>query len=224
MSTKCKVVSGERVKALFRDGQRIMIGGFANHGNPRRLIDLLVESGAKDLFIISNDSGDPDLTTGRLVRSGQATRWICSHVGMNPEMGKAAAEGRIKVELNPQGTLAERIRSGGAGIGGVLLRTGIGTVIEEGKRKIEVDGVEYLLETPLTAEIALVHARKADEYGNLVYRGTSRNFNPLVATAGKIVVVEADEIVPTGSLDPDEIHTPGIFVHMILGNDKGGKS
>ncbi len=214
-----KVIAKEAVGALFKDGQTVMIGGFANHGNPKRLIDVLVESGARGLTVISNDSGDPDYTTGRLVRSGQATRWICSHVGMNPEMGKAVAEGRIDLELNPQGTLAERIRSGGAGVGGVLLRTGLGTVIEEGKRKIEVDGVEYLLETPLRADIALVHARKADGCGNLVYRGTSRNFNPLVAMAGRIVVVEAEEIVPIGSLDPDEIHTPGIFVHMILAND-----
>lgn len=207
------------IRSLFKDGQTVMIGGFANHGNPRRLIDILVESGARDLTVISNDSGDPDVTTGRLVRSGQAVKFICSHVGMNPEMGKAFAEGRIKVELNPQGTLAERIRSGGSGIGGVLLRTGLGTVIEQGKRKIEVDGVEYLLETALTADVALVHAQKADAYGNLVYRGTSRNFNPLVAMAGKIVVVEAEEIVPVGSLGVDEIHTPGIFVSMILANE-----
>jgi acetate CoA/acetoacetate CoA-transferase alpha subunit len=218
---KSKLISDEAVKDLFKDGLRIMIGGFANHGAPARLIDLLVESGAHGLTIISNDSGDPDLTVGRLVRSGQAKKFICSHVGRNPEMGKACAEGRIEVELSPQGTLAERIRCGGGGIGGVLLRTGMGTVIEEGKRKIEVDGVEYLLETPLVADIALVKAKKADEYGNLVYRGTSRNFNPLIAMAGKLVIVEAEEIVPVGALDADSIHTPGILVHKILERKRG---
>jgi acetate CoA/acetoacetate CoA-transferase alpha subunit len=214
-----KIASSETIKSLFKDGQSVMIGGFANHGNPNRLIDILVESGVQGLTVIANDSGDPDITTGRLVRSGQANKFICSHVGMNPEMGKANAEGRIQVELNPQGTLAERIRSGGAGIGGVLLRTGLGTIIEEGKRKIEVDGVEYLLETALTADVALVHAQKVDGYGNLVFRGTSRNFNPLVAMAGKVVIVEAEEIVPIGALGVDEIHTPGIFVSVILANE-----
>ncbi|MCM8711246.1 CoA transferase subunit A [Clostridium sp. SYSU_GA19001] len=211
-----KVVSKAKIMEQFKDGQRIMIGGFANRGNPDKIIDLLVESKVKNLTIIANDAGDPGITNGKLVRSGQVKKYICSHVGMNPEAGEAASEGKFELELVPQGTLAERIRCGGAGLGGVLVKTGIGTLIEEGKRKIEVDGETYLLETPLKADISLVKAHKADTMGNLVYRGTSRNFNPLVAMAGKLVIVEAEEIVPAGSLNPDEIITPGVFVHMIL--------
>jgi acetate CoA/acetoacetate CoA-transferase alpha subunit len=216
---KSKVVSKETIKKQFHDDQTIMMGGFACHGSPDRLIDLLVETGVQNLHMISNDAGDPDKCAGRVLYSGQAVSWICSHVGMNPDMGKACAEGKIKAEFNPQGTLVERIRCGGAGIGGILLRAGMGTVIEEGRRKVELDGVEYILWSPLTADIALVHAKKADEYGNLIFHGSSRNYNPIVAMAGKFVIVETEEIVPTGSLDIDAIHTPGIFVHMILAND-----
>lgn len=205
---------------LFHDDMSLMIGGFANRGSAKNLIDMVVESGVQNISIISNDSGDPDLTVGRLVRSGQAKRLTASHVGMNPELGEAVLAGRMELELSPQGTLAERIRCGGAGMGGILVKTGLGTVIEEGKQKIEVNGETYLLETPLTAEIALVKAYKADTMGNLVYKGTQRNFNPLVAMAGKTVIVEAEEIVPVGSLDMDEIHTPGLFVSMVWNREE----
>ena len=210
-----KVVSKSEIMKLFHDDMTLMCGGFANRGNPRKLIDMVVESGVQNLSIISNDAGDPDLTIGRLIRSRQAKKLIASHVGMNPELGQAVLEGRIELELSPQGTLAERIRCGGTGMGGVLIKTGLGTVIEEGKQKIDVNGQSYLLELPLTAEIALVKAYKADALGNLVYKGTQRNFNPLVAMAGKTVIVEAEEIVPVGALDMDGIHTPGVFVSLV---------
>jgi len=210
-----KLASKSEIMKLFHDGMSLMIGGFANRGSAKKLIDMVVESGVQNISIISNDSGDPDLTVGRLIRSGQAKKITASHVGMNPELGEAVLSGRMELELSPQGTLAERIRCGGAGMGGILVKTGLGTIIEEGKQKIEVNGETYLLETPLTAEIALVKAHKADAMGNLVYRGTQRNFNPMVAMAGKTVIVEAEEIVPVGSLDMDEVHTPGVFVSMI---------
>lgn len=218
MSNISKIVSKNEIMKLFNDNMTIMCGGFANKGNPKKLIDMVVESGVQSLTIISNDAGDPDLTTGRFIRSGQAKKLIASHVGMNPELGQAVLAGKMELELSPQGTLAERIRCGGAGLGGVLVKTGIGTVIEAGKQKLEVNGQTYLLEVPLTADIALIKAYKADAMGNLVYKGTQRNFNPLVAMAGKTVIVEAEEIVPVGSLDMDEIVTPGVFVSLIWDN------
>lgn len=210
-----KLASKSEIMTQFHDNMTLMIGGFANRGNARKLIDMVVESGVKNIAVISNDAGDPDLTIGRLIRSGQAKKLTASHVGMNPELGEAVLAGRMELELSPQGTLAERVRCGGAGLGGVLVKTGLGTIIEEGKEKIEVNGQTYLLELPLTADIALVKAYKADTMGNLVYKGTQRNFNPLVAMAGKTVIVEAEEIVPAGTLDMDEIHTPGLFVSMV---------
>lgn len=218
MSNISKLVSKNEIMKLFKDNLTIMCGGFANKGNPDKLIDMVVESGIRNLTLISNDAGDPDLTIGRFVRSGQAKKLIASHVGMNPELGQAVLAGKMELELCPQGTLAERIRCGGTGLGGVLIKTGIGTVIEEGKQKLEVNGQTYLLELPLTADIALVKAFKADTHGNLVFKGTQRNFNPLVAMAGKTVIVEAEEIVPVGSLEMDEIVTPSIFVSMIWDN------
>lgn len=218
MSEINKVTSKSEIVKLFKDNMTIMCGGFANRGSAKKLIDIAVESGAQNLTIISNDAGDPDLTIGRFIRSGQAKKLISSHVGMNPELGQAVLSGKMELELSPQGTLAERIRCGGTGLGGVLIKTGIGTIIEEGKQKLEVGGQTYLLETPLTADIGLVKAYKADTMGNLVFKGTQRNFNPLVAMAAKIVVVEAEEIVPAGSLDMDEIITPGLFVAFIYDN------
>lgn len=215
-----KLVSKSEIMKLFHDDMTIMIGGFANRGSAKKLIDMVVESDVQNITIISNDAGDPDLTVGRLIRSGQAKKLTASHVGMNPELGEAVLAGRMELELSPQGTLAERIRCGGAGMGGVLIKTGIGTIIEEGKQKIEVNGQAYLLETPLTAEIALVKSYKADTLGNLTYKGTQRNFNPLVAMAGKIVIVEAEEIVPVGTLEMDEIHTPGVFVTMVWNKEE----
>jgi acetate CoA/acetoacetate CoA-transferase alpha subunit len=218
-----KVVDAQTIKAVFKSGQTIMVGGFALRGVPDKLLDLVVESGIKDVTMISEDGGDPGLAPGKLVRSGQVSKMICSHVGKNPEVGRLIAEGKLNAELIPQGTLVERIRCGGAGIGGVLLRTGLGTVVEKGKQKVTVNGQEFLLELPLHADIALIHAKKADTMGNLVYHGASRNFNPVMATAADLVIVDADEIVPAGTLNLDEIVTPGVFVGMILENKEGNR-
>ncbi|MHB8074659.1 CoA transferase subunit A [Desulfosporosinus fructosivorans] len=211
-----KIYAREEVLKKFTDGQRIMIGGFASRGVPDNLIDLLVESGAKNLTIISADTGQSGIGVGKLVSSKQMNRAIISHVGKNPDTGRAASTGELEVEFSPQGNLAERIRCGGTGLGGVLVTTGLGTVIEQGKQKVVVAGKTYLLETPLHADIALVKAWKADTMGNLVYRGTSRNFNPLVAMAADLVIVDTEEIVPIGTIDPNHVVTPGLLVHMIL--------
>jgi acetate CoA/acetoacetate CoA-transferase alpha subunit len=204
------------VAAKFADGQTIMVGGFAVHGVPNLLLDVLVQSAVKDLTIISNGAGDPGVGVGKIFRSRQARKHITSHTGTNPELCKMVSKKEIALELCPMGTLVERIRCGGAGLGGVLLKTGIGTVAEEGMQKLEVDGETYLLAKPLRADIALVHAWKADSVGNLVFRGTSENFNPLIAMAADLVIAEADEIVEVGSIDPDLVDTPGVFVNMVL--------
>lgn len=211
-----KLKSAEEIKALFYNSMTLMIGGFANHGSPKRLIDLIVDSGVQGINVISNDAGDPDLTNGRLVRSRQAVKFTSSHVGMNPELGEAIATGEIELVLCPQGNLAERIRCGGAGLGGVLVKTGLGTVMQEGKQLVEVNGETWMLETPLRANIAIIKAHKADKIGNLTYRGSAQNFNPLVAMAADIVIVEADEIVEVGELDENIVVTPSVFVTYIL--------
>ena len=204
----------------FSDGQTIMIAGFAGTGEPKELTDMLLESGSRNLTIISNDTGYAGEGVGRIFESGQGIKLICSYIGMDPGalamVDRKVSSGELELELNPQGTLCERIRSGGAGLGGILTPTGIGTVIEKGKQKIEVNGKTYLLETALHADIALIKAWKADTVGNLIYRGTSRTYNPVMATAGDLVIVVVDEIVPIGTLDPEIIVTPGVFVNMIM--------
>jgi len=211
-----KVVSRQAALAKFNDGQTIMIGGFLAVGTPESLVDGLIERQIKDLTIIGNDTGFVDKGIGKLVVNKQAKKVIVSHIGTNPETGRQMHAGELEVELGPHGTLAERIRCGGAGLGGVLTPTGVGTVVEKGKEKIDIQGRTYLLELPLRADIALIKAAKADTMGNLVYRRSARNFNPLMAMAADLVIVEAEEIVEVGSLDPDEIMTPGILVDMIV--------
>jgi acetate CoA/acetoacetate CoA-transferase alpha subunit len=206
----------DEIVALFRDGQTIVVGGFANHGVPNGLIDCVLDSGARHLTLLSNDTGDADLTIGRLIHNDRVDRVIGSHIGMNTETVAAVEAGRIEVTLIPQGSLAERLRCGGAGLGGVLTKTGLGTVAEKGKQIIEVDGEAWLLEPALRGDVALVRAHSADPYGNLTYRGTSRNFNPLVARAAGITVVEADHLVELDEIEPDRVVTPGVFVDMIL--------
>jgi acetate CoA/acetoacetate CoA-transferase alpha subunit len=208
------------VATKFADGQTIMIGGFANNGVPNILIDILVQSKVKNLTVITNGASDPGIGLGKLVRSRQIAKFIGSHVGTNPEASKMVLAGKMQLELCPQGTLVERMRCGGVGLGGVLLKTGMGTVAEEGVQKLEIDGETYLLAKPLRADISLVHARKADAYGNLVYRGTSQNTNPLVAMAADLVIAETEEIVPYGSIDPDQVDTPGPFVDMVLAEEE----
>jgi acetate CoA/acetoacetate CoA-transferase alpha subunit len=211
-----KVVNKEDVFGKICDGQSIMIGGFLAVGTPEGLVDIMVEKQIKNITVITNDTGFVGKGTGKLVVNKQLKKAIVSHIGTNQETGKQMNAGELEVELVPQGTLAERIRCAGAGLGGVLTPTGVGTIVEEGKEKITRDGKTYLLETPLSADIALIKAAKADTFGNLVYCRSARNFNPLMAMAAKLVIVEAEEIVEVGSLDPDEIITPGVFVNMII--------
>ncbi len=215
-----KIFNKEDVIKQFKDGQTIMIAGFAGTGEPVELTSLLLESGAKNLTIISNDTGYSGRGVGRLLDSGQCKKLICSYIGMDPHaletVDRMKSSGELELQLNPQGTLNERIRCGGAGLGGVLTQTGLGTVIEEGKQKIEVDEKAYLLETALHADIALIKALKADTFGNLIYRGTSRTYNPVMATAADTVIALVDEIVPIGTFDPEIVVTPGVYVNMIL--------
>jgi acetate CoA/acetoacetate CoA-transferase alpha subunit len=206
----------DEIVSLFHDGQTIVVGGFANHGVPNALIDCVLDSGARHLTLLSNDTGDADLTVGRLIHNGRVDRFIGSHIGMNSETVAAVEEGKIDVTLIPQGSLAERIRCGGSGLGGVLTKTGLGTIAENGKQILEVNGETWLLEPALRGDIALVRARTADPYGNLTYRGTSRNFNPLVAKAADVTVAEADHLVELDEIEPDRVVTPGVFVDMIL--------
>ncbi|MBO7278891.1 MAG: CoA transferase subunit A [Bacteroidales bacterium] len=210
-----KLISIEDAVAKIQDGATIMIGGFLAAGSPNRIIDALVASGVKDLTVICNDSGFPDRGMGKLVVNKQVKKLIVSHIGTNPETGNQMNAGELEIEFVPQGTLAERIRAKGAGLGGVLTRTGLGTIVAEGKETVKVDGVEYLLEKPLGADVALIGASVADEIGNLFYKGTTQNFNPLMASAADLVIVEAEELVKAGEIAPENIHTPSIFVDHI---------
>lgn len=195
----------------------MMIAGFTNVGAPNRFIVKMVEKGIKDIHLISNDVGNDHTDgLGTLVCQKRVASLIASHIGLNPEAGRQMSAGEMEVTLIPQGTLAERIRCGGAGLGGVLTPTGIGTVVAEGKQVINVNGKDYLLETPLRAEVAILHAVKADTAGNLVYNRCGRNFNPVMAMAADLVIVEAEEIVEVGQLDPDEIMTPGVCVDLVV--------
>jgi len=211
-----KEIGIDKAIDLVQDGMTIMVGGFLGCGNPHRLIDKLVEKGTKDLTLICNDTSFPDFGVGKLVLNKQIKKCIVSHVGTNPETGRQMNAGEMEVVLVPQGTLAEQVRAGGAGLGGILTPTGVGTVVEEGKQKIEIDGVEYLLELPLKADIALIAGETVDKSGNIVYFGATRNFNELMATAAEIVIVEAEQVVEIGELDANDVVTPGIFVTHIV--------
>lgn len=215
-----KVVTLEKALEKIEDGMAIMIGGFLGVGTPEKLIQGMIEKGVKDLTIIANDTAFPEVGVGKLIVNKMVKHVKTSHIGTNPETGRQMNEGETEVELIPQGTLAERIRCGGAGLGGFLTPTGIGTIVEEGKRKIKIEDKEYLLELPLRADVALIKAYKADKKGNLVYRKSARNFNPIMAMAADLVIAEAQEIVEVGEIDPDEVMTPGIFVDMIVRGDK----
>lgn len=211
-----KIRSVDDAIANVKDGMTVMIGGFLGVGNPHTIIDKLVEKGVKDLTIIANDTAFPEIGIGKLVVNKMVKKVITSHIGTNKETGRQMNEGEMEVVLTPQGTLAEQIRCGGAGLGGFLTPTGIGTVVEEGKQKLEIDGKEYILEMPLKADIALLKGAKVDKKGNIYYDKATRNFNPLMATAADLVIVEADEIVETGDIDPNDVMTPGIFVDIIV--------
>jgi 3-oxoacid CoA-transferase subunit A len=201
---------------LLFDGMTIMAGGFGLCGIPETLILALRDSGVKNLTVISNNAGVDDFGLGLLLQTRQISKMISSYVGENDTFERQYLNGELELEFNPQGTLAERIRAGGAGIPGFYTRTGVGTLVAEGKELKAFDGETYVLERGLRADLALVKAWRGDEEGNLVYRKTARNFNPMMATAGKTTVAEVEEIAPLGTLDPDQIHTPGIFVKRIL--------
>jgi acetate CoA/acetoacetate CoA-transferase alpha subunit len=211
-----KVISLKEALTYFHDGMTLLAGGFGGVGNPPTLIQGILDKGVRDITLISNDTAFPHIGVGKLVTERRVKKVIASHIGSNPNAGAQMTAGELEVEFCPQGILAERIRAGGVGLGGILSDIGIGTIAEKGKEKVIVDGKAYLLETPLTAEVAIVYARKADRFGNLVYDTSARNFNPLVAMAGDVTIVEAEEIVEIGELDPEEIVTPGVFVQGIV--------
>ena len=211
-----KIVTTEQALEHIKDGMTIMAGGFLAVGAPEILIDGIVAKGVKDLTVITSDTAYTDKGIGKVIVAKLAKKVIASHIGTNPETGRQMNEKEMEVELVPQGTLAERIRAAGAGLGGVLTPTGLGTLVETGKDRITVDGREFLLEKPLKADVALLLADVADKSGNLVYRRAARNFNPLMAMAAETVIVVAKTIVETGAIDPDHVMTPGIFVDLIV--------
>jgi acetate CoA/acetoacetate CoA-transferase alpha subunit len=211
-----KLTPQTELLSLLRDGMSIMAGGFLGCGGPERLIDLVIESGTQHHTIICNDTAFVDKSVGRLIVSGCAEKVITSHIGTNPETGRLLHDGKLTVELVPQGTLIERIRAGGSGLGGVLTPTGIGTVVEEGKQKVTIEGKEYLLELPLRADLALIKGAICDTLGNVYYKATARNFNPIMALAADVVIVEADEIVAQGAIQPELVMTPCVLVDYIL--------
>jgi acetate CoA/acetoacetate CoA-transferase alpha subunit len=201
-------------------GSTLMIGGFMGVGSPVRLIDELVRQGKGDLTIIANDTARPGVAIGKLIVARLVRKIITSHIGTNPETQRQMLANELEVELVPQGTLAERIRAGGHGLGGVLTPTGVGTTVEQGKRTLEIDGRIFLLEMPLRAEFALVNARRADHIGNLAYAMTARNFNPLIAMAADVIFAESQEIVPVGVLAPDDVMTPAVLVDFLIARER----
>ncbi|WP_077610975.1 CoA transferase subunit A [Clostridium sp. Marseille-P2415] len=212
-----KLMTAEEAVSKVKDGDMLMVGGFLAGGHPENLVSALVKTNsAGNLAIVSNDTGTPELSIYQLVKSGRVKQIFASYIGSNPETGRLLMTGEAKVQLFPQGTLAEKIRAGGAGLGGVITPVGIGTVVEEGKRKIDIDGKDYLLELPLKANVAFIKAQKADEAGNLIINGSSRNFNIVMATAADYVVAEVEEYVHTGEIDPNHVNVPGIFVNAIV--------
>jgi acetate CoA/acetoacetate CoA-transferase alpha subunit len=211
-----RTISVQAAVELIPDGASVMIGGFMGVGTPERLVDELVRQKKRDLTIIANDNALPGIGIGKLVSAGVIRKTIASHIGLNPETQKKMLAGELEVDLVPQGTLIERIRAAGYGLGGVLTPTGVGTVVEEGKQRIEVDGKPYLLEIALRADFALVQAMLADYLGNLSYALTARNFNPVIAMAATTVIVDAEHIVPVGVISPDHIITPAPVVDYLI--------
>ena len=209
-------ISIAEAAALIPDGASLLIGGFMGVGSPHRLIDGLVARGAKGLSIIGNDTCRPGQGVGKLIDAGCVAKVVASHIGLNPVTQQKMLAGEMTVELVPQGTLVERIRAAGAGLGGVLTPTGVGTIVAEGKQTVTVQGKEYLLEEPLSADFALLGAHEADYNFNLTYRLTATNFNPVMALAGRCVIAEPNEIVPVGVLPPDAVRTPGAIVNYIV--------
>jgi len=210
------IITSQEAAAMVPDGSTVMFGGFMGCGNPHSIVDALLARGTGDITLIANDGAFPDVGIGKLIIEKRVKKIIASHVGLNPAVAEQMNAGALEADLIPQGTLAERIRAAGAGLGGFLTPTGVGTPVEEGKEKITVNGKTYLLEQPLFADVALVKAWKADEAGNLVFRRAARNFNPLIAMAATLVIAEVEELVPTGEIDPDQVHTPAIFIDYLV--------
>ncbi len=220
MANKIYPDAAAALQGVVFDGMTVMSGGFGLCGIPENLIAALRDTGVKSMTVISNNAGVDGFGLGQLLETRQISRMISSYVGENKEFARQYLAGELDLEFNPQGTLAERIRAGGAGIPGFYTRTGVGTLVAEGKETKEFGGEEYILETGLVADLSIVKAWKADPYGNLIYRKTARNFNPVMATAGRVTVAEVEELVEPGTFDPDCIHTPGIYVQrLIVGRD-----
>ncbi len=218
MTSKVYDSAAAALEGVIKDGQTIAVGGFGLCGIPEALIEALRDSGVKDLTCISNNAGVDGFGLGLLLETRQVKKMIASYVGENKEFERQFLSGELEVELTPQGTLAEKLRAGGAGIPAFFTATGVGTQIAEGKEEREFDGRQYILERSLVADVALIKAQKADKAGNLIFNKTARNFNPDVATAGKVTIVEVEQLVETGELNPDQIHLPGIYVHRIVVN------
>ncbi|MDD2641697.1 MAG: CoA transferase subunit A [Bacteroidales bacterium] len=211
-----KQISINEAVSRIKSGMTVMVGGFLAVGSPKKILDELLRTEVTDLTIITNDTAFQDKGVGKLIAARKVKKVITSHIGTNPATGEQYNNGTLQIEFVPQGTLGERIRSGGAGLGGVLTPVGLGTVIEEGKQIVNVDGKDFLLEKPLRAQVALVGASVSDASGNLYWKGNSKNFNPLMATAADLVIVEAEEIVPVGDILPENVHLPYIYVNYIV--------
>lgn len=214
-----KEITAKKAAEFVKDGMTVMIGGFMSNGTPEILMDALVEKGVRNLTVIANDTGIPGTGVAKLVAAGVIKKLIASHIGLNPQTGQLMNEGKMEVILVPQGTLAEQIRAGGAGLGGVLTPTGLGTDVAKCKETIVVDGREFLLEKPIRADIALLRGSEMDVDGNIYYAGTTRNFNSLMATAADVVIAAAPKISPKGSIQAECVMTPGIFVDYIVGGE-----
>lgn len=213
-----KLISVEEAAAMVKDGMTVMVGGFLSAGSANKVLEAIAKSDVKDLTIICNDAAYPEKGSGVLIAAGKVKKCIMSHIGTNPKAIELFNTKEMEIEFVPQGTLAERIRAAGAGLGGVLTPTGIGTVIEEGKQKLTIEGKEYLLEMPLHADVAILGANLGDESGNLVYYGTTQNFNPMMATAADLVIAEVQKIVPVGEIPMQNVRTQALFVdYMVQG-------
>ena len=213
-----KFISIEEAISKVKDGMTIMVGGFLANGTPNKIVDALAKSGVKNLTLICNDTAYPDKGVGQLIANKQVKKLFVSHIGTNPHTSEQMNSGELEIEFCPQGSLAERVRAGGCGLGGILTQTGMGTIVAEGKQIVNVDGKDYLLEKPLRADIALVGASLGDKAGNLVYRGTSQNFNPLMAAAADLVIAEVNEVVEVGAIAAENVKTPSIMVDFIIEN------
>ena len=211
-----KFISIEEAVSKVKDGMTIMVGGFLTNGTPNKIVDALAKSGVKNLTLICNDTAYPDKGVGQLIANKQVKKLFVSHIGTNPHTSEQMNSGELEIEFCPQGSLAERVRAGGCGLGGILTQTGMGTIVAEGKQIVNVDGKDYLLEKPLRADIALVGASLGDKAGNLVYRGTSQNFNPLMASAADLVIAEVNELVEVGEIAAENVKTPSIMVDFIV--------